>query len=80
MKEVAVPFSIYLMNHFFQISVLFNNVTMECIELNRLCKHMKKVRNSQTSISINFCTGMSKIQFFSVSIVNLEELYMFQFC
>ena len=34
-------------------------VIMECIELNWLCKHMKKIRSSQTSISINPCTKHS---------------------
>ena len=33
---------------------------MECIELNRLCKHKEKVTNSQNSISINSCTELSK--------------------
>ena len=42
---------------------------MECIELNRLCKHMGKVRSSQASISINSCTELSKTQFFPVNIV-----------
>ena len=31
-------------------------VIMECIELNWLFKHMKKVRSSQASISINSCS------------------------
>ena len=42
---------------------------MECIELNWLCKHMKKVWSSQTSISMNSCTELSKTQFVPVSIV-----------
>ena len=47
------PFiSVYLPNHIFQTSVLFNYVKIKFIEINRLCKHRKKVRNSQASISI----------------------------
>ena len=30
---------------------------------------MKKLRSSQASISINSCTGLSKVQFFRLSIV-----------
>ena len=37
--------------------------------LNWLCKHMKKAKNSQVSFSINSCTELSKTQFFLVSIV-----------
>ena len=42
---------------------------MECIEHNRLCTHMKDFRSSQASISINYCTELSKTQFFPASIV-----------
>ena len=65
-------FSVYLMNHFFQIFVLFNNVTMEFIELNSLCKYMKKVRSSQVSVSTNSCTELSKTRFFPESFVKLQ--------
>ena len=34
---------------------------------------MKKVRSKQASISINSRTGLSKTQFFSVSIVNDKQ-------
>ena len=44
---------------------------MECKELNWLCRHMKKVRRSQASISRNSCPELSKTQFFPVSIVNI---------
>ena len=37
---------------------------MECIELNYLCKHMKKLPDSHSYIEL------SKTQFFPVSIVN----------
>ena len=52
---------------------------MECIQLNRLSekrmkeKHLKKVRSRQASISINYCTELSKKQFFPVSIVKIEH-------
>ena len=36
---------------------------IECIEINWLCKHRKKVRSSQASISTNSCTELSKTQF-----------------
>ena len=42
---------------------------MECAELNCLYKHMKKVRSSQASISINSCNELSQIQFFPASFV-----------
>ena len=42
---------------------------MEWIEPIRLCEHMKMVRSSQVSISINSCTELSKAQFFTVRIV-----------
>ena len=34
------------------------------IEVNWLCEHRKKVRNSQACISINSCTELSKTKFF----------------
>ena len=40
----------------------------ECIELNSLSKHMKKVRSS------HFCAELSKTQFFPVSIINCLAL------
>ena len=40
---------------------------MECIELNGLCNHMKKVKDNKTSISVNSCTELSKTQIFPVS-------------
>ena len=45
-------FSFYLLNHIFQISVLFKNVIIEYIEFNWLCKRMKNVRNSQAVILV----------------------------
>ena len=42
---------------------------MECIEIHLLCKHSKKVRSSQASISISSCNELSKTVFL-VSIVN----------
>ena len=42
---------------------------MEFIEIDWFCKHRKKVRSSQASISINSCTELSKTQLFLVSIV-----------
>ena len=38
-------------------------MTIKCLELNWLRKHMKKVRSSQASISINSCTELSKTVF-----------------
>ena len=40
---------------------------MKCIELNRLCRHMTKIRSSQAAI---LCTELNEIQLFPVSIVN----------
>ena len=42
---------------------------MECIELNCLCKHVKKVRSSPDSILINSYTELSKTRLLPVSIV-----------
>ena len=41
---------------------------MECIELNCLCKHMKKVRSSQAFILRNPSFELNKTQFLRVSI------------
>ena len=46
-KEQPFFFTVYFMNHIFQTFVY---VIIECIELNWLCKHMKKVRSSQVVI------------------------------
>ena len=58
------------MNHIFQTSVLM----MECIELNWLCKHMKKIRSSQPAIPV--LNGV-KHQFFPGSIVNNQNVRNF---
>ena len=42
---------------------------MECIELNWLCKHTKKVRSSEAA-----STELSKTQFFPVNLVNNIEI------
>ena len=47
-KEQPFIFTVYLMNHIFQTSVLI----MESIELNWLCKHIKNIRSSQPVISL----------------------------
>ena len=39
----------------------------QCVELNWLCKHMKKVRRSQASMSRNTCAELIKKHFFPVS-------------
>ena len=41
---------------------------MECIELNSLRKHMKKIRSNQPAITF---TKLSETQLFPVSIVNI---------
>ena len=48
-KEQPFIIAFYLMNEFFK-HVYFQYVIMECIELNWLCKHMKKVRCNQADI------------------------------
>ena len=45
-------------------------MAVECIELNWLWKHTKKVRSSQVSISINSGTELSKKQFSPGSIAD----------
>ena len=55
------------MNHSFQKSVLI----MECIELNWLCKHFKKIKSSQPAIPV---LNWVKHQSFPVSIVKLISL------
>ena len=42
---------------------------MECIELNWLCKRMKKVKSSQASLSLNYRAEPGKTQFFPAIIV-----------
>ena len=64
-------FSVYLMNHLFKTSGVFQHVTMECLEINWLCKHRKKVKGSQASFPINPCTELGKTVF-PVSIVKYE--------
>ena len=49
---------------------------MELKELNWLCKHMKNVRSSQTYISMNFCSELSKEQVFHVSLKKKNYKYM----
>ena len=44
-------------------------VPMEFKDVNWLCKHVKKVRSSQASISRNPCIELRKPQFFTASIV-----------
>ena len=51
-KEQPFIFTVYLMNHIFQTSVLLIRVTECIIELNWLCKHIKKVRSSQPAIFV----------------------------
>ena len=41
---------------------------MEFIELDSLCKHRKKIRSTQVSVSINSCSEFSKTNFFPVGI------------
>ena len=55
-------------------SNICTHVTMECIELNWSCRHMKNVRSSQASVLINSWTELSKTQFFPVRIVSLSSL------
>ena len=64
--------------HFFRIDdSQFSNICTlslcdNIIYRNKLCKHRKKVMSSQTCISINSCTELSKTKFFPVSI-NLSK-------
>ena len=48
LKGATIHFTVYLSNHIFQTSVLI----MECIELNWLCKHIKKIKSSQPAIPV----------------------------
>ena len=41
---------------------------MQCVELNRLCKHLKNVRSSQAFISMNSSAEFRKKQFVLVTI------------
>ena len=45
-------------SHFWNICTL---IMWQYIEINWLCEHRKKVRNSQACISINSCTELSKV-------------------
>ena len=55
------------MNYIFQTSVLI----MECMELNWLCKHIKKIRSSQPAIPV---LNWVKHEPFPVSIVKIEQI------
>ena len=54
------------MNHIFQTSVLI----MECVELNWLCKHIKKIRSSQPAILV---LNWVQQQSFPVHIINVKS-------
>ena len=54
LKEATIYFCLFDESHY---------VIMECIEINWLCKHRKKNRGRQASISINSWVELSKIQF-----------------
>ena len=69
-KEQPFIYWLFDQSRFSNIFTL-KNMTMECIELNLLCKQTKKVRNSHASISINSFTESSKTHFFLGSIVNM---------
>ena len=62
LKEATIHFCPFYENHFWNICTL-KYVTIKCIEINWLCKHRQKVRGSQVSISIIYCTELSKTQF-----------------
>ena len=62
-KEQPSIFTVFLMNHIFQASVLI----LKCIELNWLCKQIKKIRSSQPAILV---LNWVKHHSFHVSIVN----------
>ena len=55
---------------------LICTLIMECLDINWLCKHTRKVRSSQVAIC---CTELSKIQLFSVSIVKCFHSFFFLF-
>ena len=59
------------MNHLLKTSGVLQQVTMECLGINSLCKHRKKVKGSQASFPINPCTELGKTVF-PVSIVKYE--------
>ena len=43
--------------------VYFSYATIECIEINWLCKNRKKVSSSQASTSRSYCTELGKTVF-----------------
>ena len=49
-------------------------MAMECIRLNWLYKHMKKVWSSQTSILANCCTKLSKAQLFPRLMIKADKV------
>ena len=70
LKEATIYFYLLDESHFSNICTPWY-LKIECIEINWLCKHRKKVRSSQTSISINSCIELSKTVF-PLSIVKLS--------
>ena len=65
LKEATIPVCLFHESHSNICALQY--MTTECLEINWLCKQMKKVRISQASIIINLCK--SKISVFPVSIV-----------
>ena len=51
-KAQPLIFTVYLMNHIFQLCVLFIYGIIECIEFNWLYKHINKVKRSQAVILV----------------------------
>ena len=67
LKGPTILFCLSDESSFSNIWILVN--MWQWIELNWLRKHMKKVRNSQASISIDSCSELSKTRFFPARIV-----------
>ena len=70
LKGATIQFYCLFDNYIFQTSVLI----MECIELNWLCKEIKKIRSSQPAIPV---PNWVKHQSFPVNIVKSQKINIY---
>ena len=62
LRESTIYFCLFDESHFSNTCTL-QYVTIECMGINWLCRHRKKVRSSEASVSINSCTELIKAKF-----------------
>ena len=78
-KEKATIYFCLFDEYHFSNNWALSYVTRECIEINWMCEHRKKVISSQASVSINSCTELSNTVF-PVSIVKMIKFWFDVIC